>query len=321
MQFQIHRYRWLIGALLACMVASAWAMPALNEGTVDVGDGVRIRYLEGGDRDAGITLLFVPGWSTSADIWRDQMSAFADTARVVAIDPRSQGASTLTTRGNTPEQRAHDLHEVIRSLGLSRVVMVGWSQGVQDVAAYAAAFGGTGIAGYVLVDATVGAGAAAAVAQPAQLQQQLERFAVYQQHPREYLQGMMQAIIRTPEARRRIDEYVETGLRTPPDLGIGMLLMDFIAVDRRPALAKFDRPTLVIAAASSDEVEAQRDMAQRISGARFETVADAGHAVFLDKPQRFNGLLAGFVEQLTAASKEVQSGKGQSGSGETPAAR
>lgn len=319
MQSRITRCRSLIGVLLACMVAGAWATPALDEGNVDVGDGVRIHYLQGGDRDADTTLLFVPGWSTSAGIWRDQMRAFSTTARVVAIDPRSQGGSTLATHGNTPEQRAHDLHAVIGALGLSRVVLVGWSQGVQDVAAYAAAFGGDAIAGYVLVDATVGAGPAAAVERPAQLQQLLERLAFYQQHPRQYLQGMMEAIIRSPAGRRRIDEYVDTGLRTPPDIGIAMLLMDFIAIDRRPALARFDRPTLVIAAASSGELDAQREMAQRIAGARFETVADAGHALFLDQPQRFHALLAGFVRQLPAAPKAVEGTAGRSGARDIPA--
>ena len=58
---------------------------------------------------------------------------------------------------------------------MTNVVLVGWSQGVQDVAAYAAAFNGEGVSGYVLVDAAVGQGAAAAVAQPELLKGLLER--------------------------------------------------------------------------------------------------------------------------------------------------
>jgi pimeloyl-ACP methyl ester carboxylesterase len=271
----------------------------MREGDVNVGDGVRIHYVDGGARDAKRTLLFVPGWCTSADIWRDPMQEFSSSARVVSIDPRSQGRSTVTPRGNTPERRAQDLRQVIRALGLGEVVLVGWSQGVQDVAAYAAAFHGEGVAGYVLVDAALGAGAAAAVAQPAALKQQLERLVVYQQHPKEYLEGMMNAIIQSPEGRSRIAEYIETGLRTPPDLGISMLLVDIIAYDRRPALASFDRPTLIIASAVSDELEAQRAMAKQIPGAEVAVIENAGHAVFLDQPQRFRELLEGFLRRLT----------------------
>jgi microsomal epoxide hydrolase len=77
-----------------------------------------------------------------------------------------------------------------------------------------------------------------------------------------------------------------------------MLLADFITVDRRPALAKFNRPTLVIAAADAGDLQEQREMARTIAGASLETVADAGHAVFLDQPQRFQQLLADFLQRL-----------------------
>jgi microsomal epoxide hydrolase len=290
---------WLATGLLALSCAVRAQVPlAAREGDVNVDKDVAIHYVDAGDRQARTTILFVPGWGMTTAVWRDQMAAFAGAARVVSIDPRSQGFSTITTRSNTPERRAQDLREVIKALSLSNVVLVGWSQGVQDVAAYAAAFGGQGIAGYVLVDSTVGAGAAAAVADPENLKQQLERMAIYQQYPKEYLRGMMNAIIRSPQGKARIDELVELGLRTPPDVGMTMLMMDFIVIDRRPALKKIDRPTLVIAAADSGDVEAQRAMAAQIAGAQFETIGGAGHAVFLDQPAKFSELLGTFVKRL-----------------------
>jgi microsomal epoxide hydrolase len=282
-------------SLASSMAASAGVA---RSGDIDVGDGVRIHYVDGGDIHSPTTLLFVTGWTLTSAIWADQIDRFAGTVRVVAIDPRSQGLSTITPQGNAPEQRARDLRKVVDALSLRNVVLVGWSQGVQDVAAYAAAFAGDPVAGYVLVDAPVGAGAAASVANPDALKQQLERFVLYQQHPREFLRGMMFAIIQSAEGRKRIDEYVQSALRTPPDLGIAMLTMDFIAYDRRPALAKFDRPTLIVAAAQSPELEAQRQMATQIKGARFETIDAAGHAVFIDQPQRFQELLSGFIAAL-----------------------
>lgn len=280
----------------ACATAPAASSPNSHEITVE--KDVSIHVVEGGDRNARTTLLFVPGWGMSTAVWRDTMAAFAPRARVVSIDPRSQGFSTLTPRGNTPERRAQDLHEVIKALSLNNVVLVGWSQGVQDVAAYAAAFEGDRVAGYVLVDSTLGAGPAAAMNPPSEMQQQLERMSIYARYPREYLKGMMNAIIRSPAGRARIDEFVEVGLRTPPDIGMGMLMTDFVLIDRRPALRKFNRPTLVIAAADSSEAKSQSEMAQQIAGARYETIANAGHAVFLDQPARFNELLAAFLARL-----------------------
>jgi microsomal epoxide hydrolase len=301
--------------LLSCAIALpldpvlAGQSAASLQGEVDVGDGVRIHYLAAGDPSAKRAVVLVPGWSTSSAIWRDQMPALAALGRVVAIDPRSQGDSTVTTRGNTPEQRARDLRAVLRALEIDDAVLVGWSQGVQDVAAYAAAFGGDGVSGYVLVDAAVAAGAGAWSARPEALREQLERLATYVEHPREYLQGMLETIIRSPGGRERIPELVETGLRTPPDLGASMLLMDFIAYDRRPALQRFDRPTLVLAAADSEELAEQRAMARAIPGARLEVVENAGHALFLDQPERFRELLAAFVERTARGPKETLSGK------------
>ncbi|MDB5859482.1 MAG: hypothetical protein JWQ76_3171 [Ramlibacter sp.] len=288
-----------LAALLAALVLSAAAnAQALRSGDVTVEKDVTIRYVEGGDRNAATTLLFVPGWSTTTAIWRDQLAAFAPQVRVVAVDPRSQGFSTVTTHGNSPERRARDLREVIRALGLTKVVLVGWSQGVQDVAAYAAAFEGEQVAGYVLVDAAVSGGPEVATAHPADLKVQLGRMGLYTRYPREYLRGMLGAIIASAEGKGRVDEFVELGLRTPPDIGVGMLLVDFMLIDRRPALKKFNRPTLVIAATGADDLESQRAMAREIAGAQFELVPQAGHAVFLDQPAQFHRLLADFMNRI-----------------------
>lgn len=292
----------LFGLLLSMCIPCAFAAGAvLRSGSVDVGENVYIHYLEGGERNAATTWLFVPGWSTSAAIWRAQLDAFAADARVVAIDPRSQGDSTITPYGNTPEQRARDLDQVIRTLDLDHVILVGWSQGVQDVAAYVAssAVDRDRIAGYVLVDAAVGAGAADSVSRPEQLTGFLDRLVLYQQNQRAYLHGMFEAIISDPAARTRIDELVDVGMRTPPDLGTSMLMMDFVAYDRRAALDRFDRPTLIVASARSRELEAQRAMAQRIRDAHIDVIEDAAHAVFLDQPKLFRKSLAGFAASLT----------------------
>ena len=286
---------WLAAFLLA---GTAQAQSNQHAGSVAVEPDVAIHYLEAGERQGALSYLFVPGWASTSAVWRDQLAAFAGRGRVVAIDPRSQGLSTVTTRGNTPERRARDIREVIRALGLSNVVLVGWSQGVQDVAAYAAAFEGEQIAGYVLVDAAVSAGPAIAEAEPKAFRQELERMGIYSRYPREYLKGLFDAIIASPAGKARIPELVELGLRTPPDLGIGMLMTDFLVIDRRPALKKFNRPTLVIAAAGADDLDSQREMAKAIAGARFELLPDAGHAVFLDQPQRFEQLLADFAKGL-----------------------
>ena len=57
-------------------------------------------------------------------------------------------------------------------------------------------------------------------------------------------------------------------------------------IDRIDALVKFDRPTLIIASADSPELEAQKAMLAKLPNGQFTSVAEAGHAVFVDQPSR-----------------------------------
>jgi hypothetical protein len=49
---------------------------------VEVGNGVSLRLIEAGKRGDAPALVFIPGWSTSGDIWRHQIDTFAKTHRV-----------------------------------------------------------------------------------------------------------------------------------------------------------------------------------------------------------------------------------------------
>src|SRR5438093_180355 len=203
---------------------------------VEVADGVSLRVIEAGKPGAVPALVFIPGWSTGADIWRHQIDKFAKTHRVIAFDPRSQGESTKTTSGNTPETRAQDLHALLERLGVQRPVLIGWSQGLQDIAAYVERYGTKDLAGIVLVDAAVSDGADGMAARPRETAEQFKMFAVYQAHQQEFLRGMMKAIISKPQPEGAIDRLVANGVKTPPDIGITMLVADMFGVDRTTAL-------------------------------------------------------------------------------------
>jgi microsomal epoxide hydrolase len=267
---------------------------------VEVADGVSLRVIEAGKPGDVPALVFIAGWSTGADIWRHQMDTFAKAHRVIAFDPRSQGESTKTTSGNTPEIRAQDLHALLERLGVQRPVLIGWSQGVQDVAAYVELYGTKNLAGIVLVDAAVSDGADGMAARPDDTAAQFKMFAVYQAHQREYLGGMMRAIISKPQSDDAIEGLVSTGMKTPSDVGVGMLVADMFGVNRTPALKKIECPTLIIASAKSFELSRQQTAANQIPHARFEKIDDTAHAVFVDQPDRFDELLKNFVGELPA---------------------
>jgi non-heme chloroperoxidase len=295
---------FLRSVVLLITVICLGAMQARAESTsgssrmIEVGDGVSLHVIEAGEPDAQPVLVFIPGWSTGADIWRHQIDTFAKTHRVIAFDPRSQGESTKITSGNTPETRAQDLHALLERLGVRRPVLIGWSQGVQDIAAYVERYGSTDLAGIVLVDAAISDGADGMAARPQETAEQFKMFAVYQAHQREYLGGMMRAVISKPQSDGVIEQLVSTGMKTPTDVGVGMLVADMFGVNRTPALKKIECPTLIIASAKSFELSRQQAGADQILHARFEKVGDAAHAVFVDQPDRFDELLKSFVAKL-----------------------
>src|SRR5881398_1509122 len=285
---------------LGTMPGSAASNPGSSR-MVNVADGVSLRVIESGKAGGEPTLVFIPGWSTGADIWNHQIDTFAKTHRVIAFDPRSQGESTKTTNGNTPEMRARDLHALLERLGVQRPLLIGWSQGVQDVAAYIERYGSKDLAGIVLVDAAISDGADGMAARPQETAAQFKMFAVYQAHQQEYLHGMMEAIISKPQPPGAMDRLVATGLKTPPTIGVAMLVADLFGVNRTAALKKIDCPTLIIASAKSDELARQQAGAAQISRAHFGKIENAAHAVFLDQPVRFHELLEKFVKDLTTA--------------------
>jgi len=292
----------IAGITASAAVVRADSASELRERKVDVGEGVSLRVIEAGQPGPGPTLVFVPGWSTGVDIWRQQIDCFAPTHRVSAFAPSSRGQSTITTSGNTPEMRAQDLHNLLEQLDARRPVLIGWSQGVQELAAYVERYGTHDLAGLVLVDAAASDGADGIAARPQETSAQFRMFAIYQAHQEEYLRGMMGAIISKPQPEGTIDRLVATGMKTPPTVGTAMLVADLFGVNRTAALKKIDCPTLIIASAKSDELARQQAGANRIPHARFEKVEDAAHAVFLDQPERFDELLEKFVKDLTTGS-------------------
>lgn len=243
-------------------------------------------------------VIFIPGWSAGADIWIDQMNRLTAGHRVIAFDPRSQGDSTVSVDGNTPEQRAIDLHQLIASERVERPVLVGWSQAAQDVAAYVSRYGTRDLGGIVLVDAAIAQGAAAITSQPEQASAQFARFADYLSDQQAYLRGMFGYIISKPQPAGFVDGLVETAMKTPSSIGISMLVADMFGRDRTGVLGQIDCPVLIVAARKSGELERQKAEQKLIRDARFVEIDDASHAVFLDQPERFAAALSAFLEEI-----------------------
>lgn len=233
------RFVWL---LILCSQAAIGS--DIREATVTLGDGTRIHLLEAGQPSAAPAIVFIPGWTLPAFLWKDQMRRFSSDRLVIAIDPRSQGDSTKTQTGNTPEQRARDLREILSNRRIKSAVLVGWSQGANDVAAFVMQFGTDSIAQVAFVDSPVAAGPAEIDVNAEWSRGFLSRLPSYVNGPAEYSARMMRGMFRKPHPGLDIDAVIAHAQQTPQPIGLTMLMKDIFGVDRRPALGRIGRPVV-----------------------------------------------------------------------------
>lgn len=96
---------------------------------------VRLHYLDAG---AGETVVLLHGWPQSSHAWRKLIPLLAERFRVIAPDLRGVANSSKPQDGYDKKTVAADVHDLIRSLGIDRILLVGHDMGGQVGYAYAA---------------------------------------------------------------------------------------------------------------------------------------------------------------------------------------
>ena len=127
----------------------------------------------------------------------------------------------------------------------------------------------------------------------------LSGISVYVNHPAEYSEGMVKSLFKSPHPDLDIGGIVKDTLQTPTDTGVAMLVTDIFGADRRQALTKLDKPALVIAFSVSPLLDVQKEMAEAIRSSKLVIVEGAGHAVFVDNPEKFDEALRTFLQSLS----------------------
>ena len=119
--------------------------------TITTKDGTEIYYKDWGE---GPVVTFSHGWPLNADAWDGQMLFLAQNGfRAIAHDRRGHGRSTQTSGGNEMNTYADDLAQLIETLGLRDITMVGHSTGGGEVTRYIGRHGTARVARAVLISA------------------------------------------------------------------------------------------------------------------------------------------------------------------------
>jgi non-heme chloroperoxidase len=252
-------------------------------------DGIRIHYLEVG---TGRPIVLIPGWTMPAWIWQKQIDEFAKKYRVIAVDPRSQGESDKPTYGHLPETRARDYKELVDHLDLRRPVLVGWSMGCGELVKYAEQFGSDNIGGFVLVD-----GLLSDKPNPEMfgfLSAQMNRL---QEDRQKQADGFVRHLFNKPQPEDYLKRLMDASTQVPSDTA-AVLIYNMIAVkDFSAGLAKMNRPVLFT---YEPDTQPSADFLKAKLGdeLRLERFDGDGHALFVDEPEKFNRVLAEFLQSL-----------------------
>jgi microsomal epoxide hydrolase len=228
----------------------------------------------------------------TSDIWEPQLARFAPTHRVVAIDPRAQGQSSKTSEGLYPAARARDLKGVIDGLKLAPVVLIGWSMGASEVALFVDQFGTKDVAGIVLVDESLGGDP-----NPDRVLAAVQWLGEMQADRRKATADFVRSMYKRPQPDGYLSRVTREALAMPTPAAVS-LFVGSIASSTRAALGKIDKPTLIVYASSAASNPAYEQMQKQIAGSRLERFENAGHALFVDEADRFNTLLAQFLDGL-----------------------
>jgi len=255
-------------------------------------DGVRLHYTDTG---RGRTLVFIPGWTMSGEIWEPQLRAFSSRYRTVTLDPRAQGASEMTGEGLYLGRRGRDIGELLEHLNLSDVVLIGWSMGVREVITYIGTSGTARVAALAFVEGNLWPQGA--------LEPALESLRRMQADRRPFTRDFVKSMYVQPQTDAYIDRVTEMSLETPTDAAAMLMFANAFGkdTDMRPLFGKIDRPVLFVGVpAKKPQGEALK---AAVPSARIEYVEGAGHALFVDQADRFNALLENFIGSLTASGR------------------
>lgn len=252
-------------------------------------------------RGQGPDVLLLAGLSDPVEAWTFQLEGLADQYRLTAFDNRGAGRSPMIPEGFTVGEMADDAAAVLRSLGIERAHVMGFSGG--SCTAQELALRHPDLVTSLVLDSTwaradtylatmVRSWLWLAEAAPSE-REMLEAFFLFIYTARAHEDGTVAAII---------DDALAFEFAQPPEGFVRQLATwsHHDTYDRLPSIAV---PTLVVAGAEDVVTPPRygRVVADRIPGAELVVLEGEAHQPFQESPEAFNELVTAFWRRVDAA--------------------
>lgn len=265
---------------------------------VRTNDGVRLSYR---DEGAGPVLLMLPGIAGTVAMFDRQVAGLSDRYRVVAYDHRGHGESDKPDHGYRIARLAKDLDDVLSTLDLSDVTLLGWSMGCSVAWSYLDLFGPDRVRRLVLVEghpclcrvpgmSDEEAADVAAVFSP-------DTAAEFATGLRQDQHGATRQLAHLLCTHPDTDlDWVSDELRKLPGAAAEALLFNHLTQDWRDTVRRIAMPTLVVGGGRSHvPTAAQQWLRRTIPGAQLALLPDRAHLLFYEEPDTFNTLVSRFL--------------------------
>lgn len=270
--------------------------PQLRVGSIDVGNGVQMYYEELG---TGPVLLLVHGLWGSCRFFRRQLESLSAHYRVIAVDLRGHGRSSMTLSGLTVPTYARDLQVFVDQLEVKSFVAVGWSMGAFVWWEYYRKFGIGGVRGLVVIDQPPSDW------QSSQIPGALISFETLREWHNKVLtdrNAFMREVVPMMFAQSPVPAdlaWMIDEMTRAPEAVAAAILVDQSFREYQDALWGYPVPTLVCHGRLSPQPRAGFDLIlERVKKAELVTFESSGHCLFIEEASRFNDYVHRFAWPL-----------------------
>lgn len=264
---------------------------------IEVDSGVELFVQEAGSGDP---IVFIPGFTFTTEVFSKQVEYFSKTNRVIVIDPRSHGRSTMSVHGNDYITHGSDLSKVLQALEVKNASLVGWSFGCFTVWEYIKQNGLKHVKSLILVDMPP---KSLSINRDDWVEGSLDDIAAiyntYLRNPsgqREFIKNYItQVMVQRELNEEELTWLVEQSLKTPYYIASNLFSSGMFS-DYREEAKKAGQlvPSLVIVAEHWAE-SAVNYTKQLIPVAKIEVLG--GHMMFWEHSGKFNEIVQNFLEE------------------------
>jgi 3-oxoadipate enol-lactonase len=258
------------------------------------------------DQGTGEAVVFVHGHPFNRSMWLPQVEAFRGSARVITLDLRGYGDSTLAPNAqrSTLDEFAEDMAVVLDRLGIEQATVVGLSMGGQIAMEFARAFPKR-VRGLVLAATFADAETSEGMINRNRIADRIlaEGMAVLGCEVLPKLIGPA-SMTRLPHVAANVYRMICT---TNPRAAAAALRGRAMRRDYNNFLSTLHVPTLIVVGTDDayTTVAQAEDMHRRMLHSTLEIFEGIGHMPNLEDPERFNSVLRELLKRTARHTAEV----------------